>query len=398
MQYLGFWRTCVCLFLVQNLAAQSFIPGQSYYGANGYIEYIAGNAPIVLSAPHGGYLTPDTIPDRECTGCVYVRDGNTQELSRAAAKALFERTGCYPHVIINRLHRKKLDANREIIEAADSNALAEQAWYDFHTFMDSAQAAVKRDFGRGLYMDVHGHGHTIQRLELGYLLSATELQASDAQLQTSFYLNQSSIKQLVNNNLGSQGHAELLRGPHSIGTYFAQRGYSAVPSEDDPYPDDGEPYFNGGYNTVRYGSHNSSSPLDAIQIECNSAGVRDNLDNVARFADTMAVALVTYVGQHYFAQTASTWCQPNSSVGGQLSADVRISPNPFVDQLKVKTGQAGAYHLHVFALDGRLLHRFEGDGPEFDVQLPQDLPAGSYLMLLENRVGERFYKMMQRGW
>ncbi len=397
MNYLGFLRVSACLFFLQNLVAQPFVPGQSYFGANNYIEYIAGNAPIVFSAPHGGYLEPDTIPDRNCSGCSYLRDGNTQELARAVAQSLFERTGCHPHVVINRLHRKKLDANREIIEAADSNALAEQAWYDFHIFMDSAQAAIQRDFGRGLYMDVHGHGHSLQRLELGYLLSAAELQATEAQLQTSFYLDQSSIKQLVNNNLGNQGHAELLRGPHSIGTYFAQRGYPAVPSEGDPYPDNGEPYFNGGYNTVRYGSHNSNSPLDAIQIECNNVGVRDNLDNVARFADTMAVALVGYLGQHYFAQMANTWCQPNSSAPEQFSKNILIGPNPFVDELRVQTGQAGAYQLRVFALDGCLLLVFEGNGPEFGVPIPSNLPVGTYLILLENRVGERVFKMMQRG-
>lgn len=42
----------------------SYVAGQSYFGRNGYIEYVAGNAPVILTAPHGGSLTPTGIPDR----------------------------------------------------------------------------------------------------------------------------------------------------------------------------------------------------------------------------------------------------------------------------------------------------------------------------------------------
>ena len=31
-----------------------YVPGQSYFGRNNYIEYVAGNAPVIYSAPHGG--------------------------------------------------------------------------------------------------------------------------------------------------------------------------------------------------------------------------------------------------------------------------------------------------------------------------------------------------------
>ena len=45
---------------VQLLAApamaQTFVPGTPVFGANDYIEYIPGNLPIIVSAPHGGAL------------------------------------------------------------------------------------------------------------------------------------------------------------------------------------------------------------------------------------------------------------------------------------------------------------------------------------------------------
>ncbi len=88
---------------------------------------------------------------------------NTQEVARAFGQTLFDRTGRRPHIVINRLHRIKLDANREIGEAAQGNATAETAWREFHEFIEAAKDAVFDDFGRGLYIDLHGHGHDNQR-------------------------------------------------------------------------------------------------------------------------------------------------------------------------------------------------------------------------------------------
>src|SRR5688572_23934921 len=55
-------------------------PGQSHYGQNQYIEYLAGNLPVILSAPHGGRERPSDIPDREQG--TFAFDTNTQELAR----------------------------------------------------------------------------------------------------------------------------------------------------------------------------------------------------------------------------------------------------------------------------------------------------------------------------
>ena len=46
---------CVPMF---TYGQQTFIPGQSYFGQNNYVEYIAGNLPIIIVVPHGGTLTP----------------------------------------------------------------------------------------------------------------------------------------------------------------------------------------------------------------------------------------------------------------------------------------------------------------------------------------------------
>ena len=137
------------LFFQKNQAiAQNTVPGKSYFSNNNYIEYIADNSPFIVSAPHGGDLKPSDIPDRSCTACVTVKDGSTQELARDIANAVYKQTGCFPHIIINRLHRIKLDANREIVEAALGNPQAEQAWLAFQSYIDSAKTQITKQIGR----------------------------------------------------------------------------------------------------------------------------------------------------------------------------------------------------------------------------------------------------------
>lgn len=50
---------------------------------NGYVEYRPGSGswPVVLSAPHGGALMPDAVPDR--TGGVAEPDWKSYELAEA---------------------------------------------------------------------------------------------------------------------------------------------------------------------------------------------------------------------------------------------------------------------------------------------------------------------------
>src|SRR5436309_5991656 len=126
------WFGLVALLTVSFCAAQDYQPGKSYFGRNRYIEYLAGDLPFILSAPHGGRERPEELPDREQG--TFAFDTNTRELVRAAAGELHERTGHWPHVIICRIHRRKLDCNREIVEAAAGNALAEQAWKEYQGF------------------------------------------------------------------------------------------------------------------------------------------------------------------------------------------------------------------------------------------------------------------------
>ncbi len=336
--------------------AQNFTPGQSYFGNKNYVEYIAGNFPIILSAPHGGLLIPAEIPDRDCPGCVYVTDFNTQELARALSQAVFEQTGCYPYVILNRLHRRKMDANRDLPEAADGDTTAGRAWSEFQDFIETAKNSVFFQFGKGFYVDLHGHAHTEQRLELGYLLTKTELQLPADTLNLPKWAAETSIRNLVLNNAGGRSHAELLRGETSLGNLLAVRGYPATPSFPDPFPEGAEPYFNGGYNTARHGSF-LGGKIDGVQIECNGEGVRNNLSQVNRFADSLAVGLVEYLKLHYFGNLPALVCKPSGDdlIGGAMP-EIEIFPNPFCRSFRVNyTGNDSNFSAEILDFNGKSL-------------------------------------------
>ncbi|MBA3891134.1 MAG: PKD domain-containing protein [Gemmatimonadaceae bacterium] len=282
------------------IGSPEYVPGQSYFGDNGYIEYVAGDLPVIFTAPHGGALQPASIPLRaageSCGPAVTtVRDANTEELVRAIRDAFFARTGGYPHIVINRLHRNRLDANREIVEAACGNAEADEAWRDFHEFVDGAKQAIVTSHGRGFFTDIHGHGHTIQRLELGYELTGTRLRNSDAQLDaTATAENLSSIRTFSQESPLSFSAA--LRGPTALGTWLTHFGYPSVPSAQDPAPALGQDYFSGGYNTDRHACSNGGS-ICGVQIEANMTGVRDNAANRASFAAALAAVYPDYLTQ-----------------------------------------------------------------------------------------------------
>lgn len=275
------------------------IVGQSYLDPNGYIEYIPGDAPLVLVAPHGGTVSPAGLPDRVCSGCSTTNDLNTQELARAVVDEFRQRTGARPHLIVNRLHRRKFDGNRERTEATGGNAALDGSWIWLHAAIDSSKALVARRHSRGLLIDVHGHAHAIARLELGYLLGASELRSSDALLASGNALSRSSVARLAGDtrSAADRGTA-ILRGPRSLGALLAIDGVRAVPSPLDAAPLVGEEYFTGGYNTMRHGSLDGGA-LDAIQIESHFSGIRDSDASRAEFARVLTRALRAFLDVHY---------------------------------------------------------------------------------------------------
>jgi hypothetical protein len=264
----------------------------------GFLEIAAGTAPLVIVAPHGGALKPASIPDRTCAGCEVLADANTMDLARAIVEAFERRTGKRPFLALNHLHRVKFDGNRDLDEATGSHTMLNGVWNSWQGALDSATVRAARIGGRALYVEVHGHAHEVPRIELGYLLTSTQLRMSDSALAVASVLRQSSIARLVTDARSGASDVALLRGTASFGALLANAGYPAVPSPADPAPKTGEGYFTGGYNTVRHGSRDGGA-ADAIQMECYFAGLRDTADNRAAFADKVAAALAEFLLQQY---------------------------------------------------------------------------------------------------
>lgn len=281
--------------------ATPLVEGATYTGAQQYVEFIAGDLPVVVSAPHGGTLEPASIPDRSGANATTIRDFATDDLAFETGPAFEARTGGAPHIIVLHLHRIKLDANRELGEAAEGNAAAERAWREYHGFIDAAREHVVAAHGTGFYLDLHGHGHDVQRLELGYLLTSAQLAGDDASLNEPAIVQRSSIRRLAED--GAATHAELLRGAHSLGTLLEAEGYPAVPSAAQPDPG-ADPYFTGGYSTDRHGSRHGGL-IDGVQIEANRIGVRDTDANRKAFAAALARAVEAFFEAHYGAITAT---------------------------------------------------------------------------------------------
>jgi hypothetical protein len=251
--------------------------------------------PVIITAPHGGSLTPTEIPDR--AGGTNVTDSNTEQLARAVASAFFTRTGKWPHVIITKLKRTKIDTNRDSAEATEGNVNAVTAWFEFHDFIGVARQAITASGVTGFYVDLHGHGtdgHP-DRLELGYLLSKSDLALADASLNTnSGYEGKSSIRSISEGSPLS--FSELLRGADSFGALMAAEGYPSVPSLQIPNVGSSD-YFDGGYNTARYGCA-AGGPTCGLQIEAHYAGVRDNSANRDKFAAALAKVVDLYLRTH----------------------------------------------------------------------------------------------------
>lgn len=282
-------RALSIALMFSRCCAADFAPGRSVFGTKNYIEYIPGDLPLVISAPHGGREKPDEIPVRE-KGVVQM-DANTQELARAIAEEIHARTGHRPHLIICRLHRQKLDCNREIVEAAAGSPVAEKAWTEYHGFIDQALKTAITSAGKAFYIDLHGHAHPDHRLELGYLHTRDALAKPDAEINA--LAASGSLRRIAEKSKLS--YVDLLRGPRSLGTLLQAQGYPCTPSPERPVPN--LPYFQGGYSVRQHVA--AGAPVAGLQIECNNEGVRDTAANRAKFATTLVAVLREYLAEHF---------------------------------------------------------------------------------------------------
>jgi len=350
------WAVFVSIFLAgsglsfgqTNLS--SYTPGTTYWGRSNYTEYIAGNLPLIISAPHGGDTNPAELPTRTNTSTYTVTtdpDLWTANLARAIRTAAFNRYGRYPHVVICRVVRSDVDCNRDIEEGAQNNTNTQTLWREFHAYLNIARQNVSNNYGRGLYIDLHGHGHTIQKNEIGYNLSDSDMFKSSL---SSTDEDESTIRAMSRRSRLT--FTELVRGELGLGGLLEKRGYPSVPSH--LSPNQGvlngvtNEYFNGGYNVQTYGtSLTNGGTIDAIQIECNFTNVRaksststydEDVAIRALFASNLVASLDEYFKYH-LEMTLDTQATPPASVNSSFS-DKTIQEDGFTSTSSITLASA----------------------------------------------------------
>ena len=84
-----------------------------------------------------------------------VRDDNTAELADKMLPELEKALGAKVWAVIARFERKYLDANRPAELGYESDKA--KPYYDaYHSALEEACKAVKKKFGRGILIDIHG--------------------------------------------------------------------------------------------------------------------------------------------------------------------------------------------------------------------------------------------------
>jgi hypothetical protein len=244
--------------------------------------------PVIIAAPHGGYLEPEDLPDLPDR---HGRDNFTQEASIETAEQLHRLTGQWPHLIINHLHARKLNAARAIDEAAGDNADARLAFEDFHRFIDAAKADVTAGWGAGHYLDMHANGHDERWTEIGLGISGTLLNDDDEVILARCPLS------TVANLCGPLARPllELVRGPTSLGGMLMEAGFRAVPSPEIPRPEDGG-FFYAGWNTWRHGSRTEGT-IDATHVESYWRFLRQ--PQRSAYTEAIARAMIRFMRVHY---------------------------------------------------------------------------------------------------
>jgi hypothetical protein len=365
------------LLIFCTIAFKNLSVSQTFYGTNSFTEYRQGTLPILLTAPHGGTMVPLSIPNRTCNGSVTAPDMYTEELACEIDSSLFDLTGCHAHLVLCHLARIKVDVNRPVSIASCGNTLATIVFNEFHKFIDTAQFKMKQQHNYGFYADIHGHSHSIQRLELGYGLDTTQLALSPSSLNTPANVNSSSIRNLVNTNFNSYTLSDLLSGPFALGTLLASSGYSAVPSAQDPYPLGGQPYFTGGYNIQVHSSMVASNIIDAVQIETQYNGVRDNPISRKKFADTLAKKLLYFLNLHYNQPT------PNCIVTTLKENENETHPLFFFDNtnktLNIRFQTEGEHTIFIYGTSGDFWKKFTFKERNEELKL-HDLSPGIYFI------------------
>eukprot|EP00092_Neocalanus_flemingeri_P032363 GFUD01035186.1.p1 GENE.GFUD01035186.1~~GFUD01035186.1.p1 ORF type:complete len:434 (+),score=73.22 GFUD01035186.1:47-1348(+) len=172
------------LELWMSFAGASSTPGAEYL----VLSWNIGNCSLVLSVPHAGTLGSDLTPAGNLlcpSGHVLEsRQGSLQhpvkhpgkdtgtDVIAAGIESLLAKDGMRPHVVECHMHRNKVEVNVDISKKAVQHRGSEGEFIHsmYHRWISQAIQLSREcgDIGAVLLVDLHGHGHPHNYIELGY--------------------------------------------------------------------------------------------------------------------------------------------------------------------------------------------------------------------------------------
>ncbi|MFX1313056.1 MAG: hypothetical protein ACFFHD_10635 [Promethearchaeota archaeon] len=120
-----------------------------------YIEFNRGNIPLIISVPHGGTLNCAFIPKR--LRGIFGIDKSTIEFAKDLVSKFALLNSKSPSYIISKIHRSKIDLNRNKNEAYNQNSLIAREVYTFYHYkIRDLILDNLRTFNYSLLIDIHG--------------------------------------------------------------------------------------------------------------------------------------------------------------------------------------------------------------------------------------------------
>ena len=238
-----------------------------------FVAIQRGTLPVILSAPHGGSNAIPGVPPRRgegltpgASGFRTSRDTRTEALAYAVATAVEKRTGKKPYFVVSRVHRKFVDPNRPLSIACE-HPDAERVYNVYHDALAAFRDEVRREYGTGLLLDLHGQS---------------------ASRETVFRGTQNGLT--VTGLIRSHGEAAH-EGARSLLGFAPEEGWKTHPLRGGRE----QSGYTGGYIVRAYGSHHANG-IDAIQLEFG-ANYRTS-DNIDATAATLAAAVDRYLRRY----------------------------------------------------------------------------------------------------
>merc|ERR1711892_1330058 len=288
------------------------------------VTWTPGNCNLVISVPHGGVLGSDTSPagnlvcesghvieTRKGTMAypikTYARDAATDIIAEDM-KNILSKDGLSPHIVECHMHRSKVECNRNMVEIAVQE-IGQEAEFIHSVYHGWISEAIEMGKTCGnvpgvLLVDLHGHGHTHEYIELGFRLKAELLnEISNEKVEsrdwtsivTSTAKHEFTMRHLLKRRFGknSESIKEALIGDASFSGCISSQlakvdilsDVQCLPSLQRPYP--GRlGYYTGGH-TVR--EHCKGKRVDSVQVELPISVRTQAADK--REAATLALAL-----------------------------------------------------------------------------------------------------------